>query len=551
MLATEVQTSVITRGSGSFSDQSDELDSALLDEGAPLREPIDLARAAPFSMGSLQVDPATRQLAYADGSTETLEPRVMETLLALRRAQGSVLSRDDLTAACWRGNIVGEDAIQRVIQRLRKVAALAESFRIDTITKAGYRLIVEDSPTEGARGDAPSLAVLPFTNRSGQPEDESFALGMGEDLVDALSQGVNARVIASSATARFRGRPVTDFPGTGRRLGVRYFLEGNVRRSGDMLRVTAQLVEAANSSIVWSQRFERHLDEFAQLQGDLVSEVAATLGATIFKLEMDRALRKPSNLTAWECIARAMAANREYGAEPLGRAIAESQHAMAIAPDYGLAQAIYALTISGAYFSISPTDPDREREIQHHIDRAFVLDPDNAGVLAAIAASSAYIGRPMEGLPRALRAIRLRSGHGLAHYAAGVNALLQGNEPSGIAHLDDFVQVEPESHLHYVTHAWRGVAYMRIDDFDAARGAFAESLALFPGNFIALLMLTGIEQSEGAEAAAQKHLTTALELDAGATPELYHTRIRRFFAGSDLQNRMHQALDEVWLNVTG
>lgn len=551
MLATEVQTSVITRGSGSFSDQSDELDSALLDEGAPLREPIDLARAAPFSMGSLQVDPATRQLAYADGSTETLEPRVMETLLALRRAQGSVLSRDDLTAACWRGNIVGEDAIQRVIQRLRKVAALAESFRIDTITKAGYRLIVEDSPTEGARGDAPSLAVLPFTNRSGQPEDESFALGMGEDLVDALSQGVNARVIASSATARFRGRLVTDFPGTGRRLGVRYFLEGNVRRSGDMLRVTAQLVEAANSSIVWSQRFERHLDEFAQLQGDLVSEVAATLGATIFKLEMDRALRKPSNLTAWECIARAMAANREYGAEPLGRAIAESQHAMAIAPDYGLAQAIYALTISGAYFSISPTDPDREREIQHHIDRAFVLDPDNAGVLAAIAASSAYIGRPMEGLPRALRAIRLRSGHGLAHYAAGVNALLQGNEPSGIAHLDDFVQVEPESHLHYVTHAWRGVAYMRIDDFDAARGAFAESLALFPGNFIALLMLTGIEQSEGAEAAAQKHLTTALELDAGATPELYHTRIRRFFAGSDLQNRMHQALDEVWLNVTG
>ena len=539
-----------TLGSGSLSDQFDKRDSAPLDEAAALRQPIDLARAAPLAIGSLEVDPATRQLAYADGSTETLEPRVMETLLALYRAQGTVLSRDDLTAACWRGNVVGEDAIQRVIQRLRKVAGLAESFRIDTITKAGYRLIVEVSAAEGSRGDAPSLAVLPFTNRSGQAEDESFALGMGEDLVDALSQGVNARVIASSATAKFRDKPVTDFPGAGRRLGVRYFLEGNIRRSGDMLRVTAQLVEAANSSIVWSQRFERHLDEFAQLQGDLVSEVAATLGATIFKLEMDRALRKPSNLTAWECIARAMAANREYGAEPLGRAIAESQHAMAIAPDYGLAQAIYALTISGAYFSISATDPDREREIQHHIDRAFALDPDNAAVLAAIAASSAYIGRPLEGSPRALRAIRLRSGHGLAHYAAGVNALLQGKEPAGIAHLDDFVQVEPESHLHYITHAWRGVAYMRIRDFGTARGAFAESLALFPGNFIALLLLTCIEQSDGGNAAALQHLAHALELDASASADLYHTRIGRFFAGSDLHDRMHQALDEVWSTVT-
>ncbi len=518
----------------------------MLDEGALLRQPVDLARIAPFVLGGLQIDPLTRQLAYSDGSAETLEPRVMEVLVALHRAEGAVLSRDDLTAACWRGNVVGEDAIQRVIQRLRKVAGLAETFRIDTITKAGYRLVLEESAAEGARGDAPSLAVLPFTNRSGQAEDEGFALGMGEDLVDALTQGVNVRVIASSATGKFRDKPVTDFPGTGRRLGVRYFLEGNVRRSGDMLRVTAQLVEAANSSIVWSQRFERHLDEFAQLQGDLVSEVAATLGATIFKLEMDRALRKPSNLTAWECIARAMAANREYGAEPLGRAIAESQHAMAIAPDYGLAQAIYALTISGAYFSMSPGDAAREREIQHHIDRAYVLDPDNAGVLAAIAASSAYIGRPAEGLPRAQRAIRLRSGHGLAHYAAGVNALLLGKEAAGIAHLDDFVQVEPESHLHYITHAWRGVAYIRCKEFDAARGAFADSFALFPGNFIALLLLTCIDHADGAHDTAVQHLATALELDAEASVELYHTRLGRFFAGSELQGAMAQALDATW-----
>lgn len=91
---------------------------------------------------------------------------------------------------------------------------------------------------------------------------------------------------------------------------------------------------------------------------------------------------------------------------------------------------------------------------------------------------------------------------------------------------------------------------MRTHDFGAARGAFAESLALFPGNFIALLLLTCIEHAEDAHDAAQQHLATAIGLDADATPDLYHTRIRRFFAGSALQDRMHQALDGTWLKVT-
>lgn len=542
-----VANSLNLRGSGFETARTASGNPLTAEDAASLRSPVDLAATPPFGIGGLQVDPPIRQLNYADGEAETLEPRVVETLVALYRADGAVLSREDLLVACWRGTVVGEDAIQRVIQRLRKVAGRAGSFKIETITKVGYRLITQASEADGARGDAPTLAVLPFTNRSGLPEDEGFAYGMGEDLVDALAQGVNVTVLASSATARFRQKPLTDFPAAGRKLGVRYFLEGNVRRAGENVRVTAQLVEAATSAIVWTQRFERHIDEFALLQGDLVSEVAAALGATIYKLEMDRALRKPSNLTAWECIARAMAANREYGAEPLDRAIAESQKAMEIAPDYGLAQAIYALTVSGAYFSMSPADPAQQRAIQPYIDRAYALDPDNAGVLAAIAASSAYLGRPAEGLPRAERAIRLRPGHGLAHYAAGINALLLDGNDAAVGHLDDFLHVEPESHLHYITQAWRGVAHMRMRDFDAARGDFANSFALFPGNFIAQLMLTCIDFSEGSRAAAEQHFATARELEPSATLELYHARIGRFFAGSALLPEMQAALDGLWV----
>lgn len=186
------------------------------------RQPVVLAQTPLFNLGDAAFDPPARQVAYADGETERLEPRVMEVLVALYRAGGAVVGRDDLLASCWRGLIVGDDAIQRVIQRLRKVAARAATFRIDTISKAGYCLIELADLREGARGDAPTLAVLPFVNRSGLPEDEGLALGMAEDMVDALSQGVNVRVIALSATLRFRDKPVTDYPATGLKLGVRY-----------------------------------------------------------------------------------------------------------------------------------------------------------------------------------------------------------------------------------------------------------------------------------------------------------------------------------------
>ncbi|MBX9644643.1 MAG: winged helix-turn-helix domain-containing protein [Novosphingobium sp.] len=515
-------------------------------DGVTRLQPVDLATTSAFELGGLRVDPAIRQIGYPDGTQERLEPRVMETLVALHRVGGEVLSRDELMAACWRGTVVGEDAIQRVIQRLRKVAARSGEFRIETISKAGYRLVDVLSQGDGGRGDAPSLAVLPFRNRSGLPADEGFALGMAEDLVDALAMGVNVRVIASSATTRFRDKPVTDFPTVGQRLGVRYFLEGHIRQADDKLQVTARLIEAASSALVWTQRFERPLDEFAQLQGDLVTEVAAALGATIYKLEMDRALRKPANLTAWECTARAIAAIREYGAEALFRSIEESAKAIAIAPDYGLAHAIHAQTIAGAYLSLNLPDMEREREIQQGIDRAFALDPDHAGVLAAIATASAYIGRPAEGQPRALRAIRLRPGHGMAYYAAGVNALLLGQEGEAIDHLDQFLAVEPESHLHYITHAWRGIAEARLDDFGAARAAFDDSFALYPGNFIALLVLTCVEQREGRTGTAVTHLRTARELEPTVNLALSRARVARFFAGSPALEPSLAAIEAVW-----
>lgn len=144
----------------------------------------------------------------------------------------------------------------------------------------------EPAPAKpGERGEAPSLALLPFTNRSGLAEDEVFAIGMVEDVIDALSQAANLRVISSSATARFLAGALPDLEAIGRQLGVRYLLEGNVRRAGADLRVTAQLVEAETGTIAWTQRFHRPLAELAALQEALVKEVAVHLDVTLRDLE--------------------------------------------------------------------------------------------------------------------------------------------------------------------------------------------------------------------------------------------------------------------------
>ena len=238
----------------------------------------------------------------------------------------------------------------------------------------------------GERGDAPSLAVLPFTNRSGLPEDEVFAIGMVEDVIDALSQGVYVHVIASSATARFRTGAMPDLDAMARQLGVRYILEGNVRRVGATLRVTSQLVDAAGGAILWTQKFERPLSELAALQEDLVQEVAANLNTQVFRIEMERALKKPADLTAWEAVTRSIAAYRLTDGEGLRRAIEEAQRAIAIAPDYGLAHAMVADARSLAYWLLSPDNPDEVRRIRGHIDRALVLERDNALVLARASA---------------------------------------------------------------------------------------------------------------------------------------------------------------------
>ena len=264
--------------------------------------------------------------------------------------------------------------------------------------------IVQAAP--GPKAARPSIAILPFTNRSTERADEVFASGMGEDIAAALSLGRGLKVISQSATMAYR-KNTSDLRTIGQELGAKYILEGNTRRVGQTLRVTAQLVEAENGTILWTQKFDRPLSELAELQEELVEELAAHLGVQIQKVEMERALKKPGDINAWEAVMRSWAAYARFTTESLAIGVTEARRAVSLAPDYAVARATLAMALALQFNQTGFRDRALIDEAEQLADAALSLNPNHATVLFQVVNVLINAARPNEALPLAERAVAL------------------------------------------------------------------------------------------------------------------------------------------------
>ncbi len=373
---------------------------------------------------------------------------------------------------------------------------------------------IEETLKPGQSGSAPSLAVLPFSNRSGLSEDEVFAEGMVEDVISALTQGVNVRVLGSTATANLNRAAIIDLAALGRQLGVRYLLEGNVRRTGANLRVTTQLLEAETGTAIWTAKFDRPLSELAELQEELVTDIAASLDTQVYSLEMERALRKPGDITAWEAVTRAMSAYRKYDANALVDGIAEAKRAVAIAPQYSLGHAMLATALANAYLG-SPDDAAEVRRIRNITERALDLASDDASVLSYAGLALCYIGDPDEGERHTQRAVRKAPGGGFLHYSHGVACLMLNRPDEALSHLKLAERLMPGWHLMWSLKSWRHAAYRDQSRWAEADATAAEAISLYPAwpmNFVykAVYSLQLRRDTE-----ARRHIETARRLGLG------------------------------------
>ena len=281
-----------------------------------------------------------------------------------------------------------------------------------------YRVQVEKLPAQPVAAlplpDKPSIAVLPFANMSGDPEQEYFADGMVEEISTALSRIRWFFVIARNSTFTYKGHAV-DVKQVGCELGVRYVLEGSVRKSGNRIRITAQLVEAATGNHVWAERYDRDLADIFAVQDEITERVVAAIEPELYAAEHVRSQSKPpDSLDGWECVIRALSLIGQGTRDENTEAEALCRRAIAVAPGYGRAHSLLAWALlrrtvwSGDLQTVVP-------EISAETQTALAIDDRDPWAHLAQGMLQQRLGHPGEAARSARRALELNPNFALAH----------------------------------------------------------------------------------------------------------------------------------------
>ena len=300
------------------------------------------------------LDPGTREL-RCGGELVPLEPQVFDLLVFLIENRARVVSKDDLMAAVWRGRIVSESTLTSRINAARKAVGDSgdEQVLIRTIARKGFRFVgaLSDEPAplpvKPARPafpspERPSIAVLPFVNMSGDPEQDYFSDGISEDIITALSKLRWFFVIARNSSFIYKGKAV-HLKQVAEELGVRYVMEGSVRKIGDRVRITAQLNDVVTGSHLWAERYDRDLADVFAVQDEITEAIVAAIEPQLYAAENFHARRKaPDSLDAWDLVMRALSHYWRVTRQDNVVAQALLEKAISIDPSYGQALGVLA-----------------------------------------------------------------------------------------------------------------------------------------------------------------------------------------------------------------
>jgi TolB-like protein len=416
-----------------------------------------------------------------------VEPQVFDLLVYLIRNRERVVSKDDLIAGVWKGRIVSESTLtSRITAARQAIGDNGDDQRlIRTVARKGVRFVgevSEGSSADGAVGpppeaaplmshgtslprlpEKPSIAVLPFTNMSGDAEQEYFSDGITEDIITALSRLRWFFVIARNSTFVYKGQAV-NVKQVGRDLGVRYVLEGSVRKSGQRVRITSQLVDGVSGNHIWSERYDRELTDIFALQDEITASVTSAIEPKLLAAEGLRTeSRSTDDLEAWDLVARALSHLWKLTAADTSTAILILRRAVERFSNYAPAHSMLASALlASGYVGWIPAGTDLEfaaklarraaelddsdpwahlalgyfefagrhtEEAVRHFGTALDLNPNFAAAAGAIGFALAFDGRSDEAIRRFEQALRMSprdprsasffAGIAVAHYLAG------------------------------------------------------------------------------------------------------------------------------------
>jgi TolB-like protein/class 3 adenylate cyclase len=368
-------------------------------------------------------------------------------------------------------------------QRLKNIARSVRVYRVRLATTENTpKVTTTESGPALTLPDKPSIAVLPFANMSGDPEQEYFADGMVEEIITALSRIRWLFVIARNSTFTYKGQPV-DVKQVGRELGVRYVLEGSVRKAGQRVRITGQLIDAVTGTHLWADRFDGSLEDVFDLQDKVASSVAGVIEPTLQAAEIRHSANQPTNdLTAYDLYLRALQHWSTYEKERVIQALDLLRGAIERDPHYGPALALAAhchhlLEVNGW---IDDLEPNRRKGIDM-ARQAIRFAPDDPEALATGGFALGYFGEDIDGAIRLIdRSLALNPSFARGWVWSAVLRNFAGQPSLAIEHYNRSLRLSPRDRLG-VFGLPLGTAHFFNKQFDDAAAVLHASLEQAPG----------------------------------------------------------------------
>jgi adenylate cyclase len=435
-----------------------------------------------ISFGHFRLDLGRREL-LRDGRPVRLHHRAHAILCVLASAKGEVVGKDELMAQLWPDRIVEEGNLHVYVSALRKALdehGAGHSY-IVTVPGRGYRLAgfsgavsadfaAAPSPRLLPLPDKPSIAVLPFQNMSGDPEQEYFADGMVEEIITALSRIRWLFVIARNSSCTYKGQAI-DVKQIGRELGVRYVLEGSVRKTSGRVRISAQLIDAETDAHLWADRFDAFLEDVFDLQDRVAGSVAGIIEPALQAAETARSADRPTNdLMAYDLYLRAYEMVVASAME-IPAALRLMERAIERDPGYGPALAWAAFCCFRLI--LDDRSEDREADRLKGVDfarRALTVVGDDPTILVNAAFSLAYFGEDIGAMIALVdRALALNPNFARGWHTSGVLRMWAGDHLDiAIEHIEASLRLSPRARV--------GTAMMVIGYAHFASRRFAEAL---------------------------------------------------------------------------
>ncbi len=491
-----------------------------------------------FLFGDCVLDPDRRELTRRS-EVVAVGPQVFDLLVYLIRNRAHVVSKDDVLDAVWSGRIVSESTLTSHINAVRKaIGDSGEAQRlVKTIARKGFRFVgdireaqspeaLHSQKAEPAGADAtpavvpalpdkPSIAVLAFQNLSGDPEQEYFADGVVEDIITALSRMRWLFVIARNSSFTYKGRAV-DVKQIGRELGVRYVLEGSVRKAANRVRITGQLIDATTGAHLWAERFEGSLDDIFELQDQVAASVVGAIAPQLERAEIERARRKPTgNLNAYDYHMRGTANVHQGTRDAINEALSLFEKAIQLDPNFASAHAMAAW----CYFwrKVNGWMVDHPREVAEGIRmarRAVELGRDDAVALARSGHALAHLDGDVDGGIALLdRAVMLNPNLAAAWFLGGFLRIWHGETENAIGHFERAMRLSPLDPEIYRMQAGLAMAHLFAGHFDVASSWAEKASADLPSFLLVVGVVAASHALAGRSDEARRAMDRLRELD--------------------------------------